>query len=90
MKTKVAIARQGGGSQTAFTAGVLKALCEADLQDEFEHLRRRALRDPRLVGAAQGGTADLATVDRVLARQHGAEPPGAADQQHGDRVDAHD
>ena len=28
MKQKVAIACQGGGSQTAFTAGVLKALCE--------------------------------------------------------------
>jgi NTE family protein len=36
MKTKVAIACQGRGSQTAFTAGVLKALCEAQLQDEFE------------------------------------------------------
>jgi NTE family protein len=28
MKPRVAIACQGGGSQTAFTAGVLKALCE--------------------------------------------------------------
>jgi NTE family protein len=36
MRTKIAIACQGGGSQTAFTAGVLKALCEAHLQDEFE------------------------------------------------------
>lgn len=36
MRTKIAIACQGGGSQTAFTAGVLKALCEARLQDEFE------------------------------------------------------
>ena len=36
MKTKIAIACQGGGSQTAFTTGVLKALCEAHLQDEFE------------------------------------------------------
>jgi hypothetical protein len=35
-KTKIAIACQGAGSQTAFTAGVLKALCEAKLQDEFE------------------------------------------------------
>ena len=38
MKTKVAIACQGG-SQTAFTAGVLKALCDAHLQDEFEFVR---------------------------------------------------
>jgi len=36
MKTKIAIACQGGGSQTAFTAGALKALCENNLQDEFE------------------------------------------------------
>ncbi len=35
-KTKVAIACQGGGSQTAFTAGALKALCEARVGDEFE------------------------------------------------------
>jgi NTE family protein len=35
-RTKVAIACQGGGSQTAFTAGVLKALCDAGLHDEFE------------------------------------------------------
>ncbi|MCX7310748.1 MAG: patatin-like phospholipase family protein [Hyphomicrobiales bacterium] len=36
MKTKIAIACQGGGSQTAFTAGVLKALSESHLQDDFE------------------------------------------------------
>lgn len=36
MKTKVAIACQGGGSQTAFTAGVLKSLSEANITDEFE------------------------------------------------------
>jgi NTE family protein len=35
-KTKIAIACQGGGSQTAFTAGALKALCEAQITDEFE------------------------------------------------------
>ncbi len=36
MKTKVAIACQGGGSQTAFTAGVLKALCEnKKIRDHF-------------------------------------------------------
>ncbi len=35
-KTKIAIACQGGGSQTAFTAGALKALCEARIPDEFE------------------------------------------------------
>ncbi len=36
MKPKIAIACQGGGSQTAFTAGVLHALFEADIQKDFE------------------------------------------------------
>lgn len=35
-KTKIAIACQGGGSQTAFTAGALKALYEAQIWQEFE------------------------------------------------------
>ncbi len=35
-RTKIAIACQGGGSQTAFTAGALKGLCEANVRDEFE------------------------------------------------------
>jgi len=35
-RTKIAIACQGGGSQTAFTAGALKALCEAGTREEFE------------------------------------------------------
>jgi NTE family protein len=35
-KTKIAIACQGGGSQTAFTAGALKALCEAQIVEQFE------------------------------------------------------
>jgi len=35
-KTKIAIGCQGGGSQTAFTAGALKALCNAQVRDEFE------------------------------------------------------
>jgi NTE family protein len=36
MKPKVAIACQGGGSQTAFTAGVFKALFENQVQDHFD------------------------------------------------------
>lgn len=36
MRTKIAIACQGGGSQTAFTAGVIKGLVEAKRSDEFE------------------------------------------------------
>lgn len=35
-RTKIAIACQGGGSQTAFTAGALKALCEAKIEDAFD------------------------------------------------------
>ncbi len=35
-RTKIAIACQGGGSQTAFTAGALKALCEAQITEDFE------------------------------------------------------
>ena len=35
-KTKIALACQGGGSQTAFTAGALKTLCQAQLGEEFE------------------------------------------------------
>jgi NTE family protein len=35
-KLKIAIACQGGGSQTAFTAGALKTLCEARLDREFD------------------------------------------------------
>jgi NTE family protein len=36
MKTKIAIACQGGGSHAAFTAGALQALFENDVQDKFE------------------------------------------------------
>ena len=36
MKTKIAIACQGGGAETAFTAGALQALFGAGIQDEFE------------------------------------------------------
>lgn len=35
-KTKVAIACQGGGSQTAFTAGALKALCAANIAEDVD------------------------------------------------------
>ena len=36
MNTKIAIACQGGGSQTAFTAGVLKAFFEHKVQEKYE------------------------------------------------------
>lgn len=35
-RIKIALACQGGGSQTAFTAGALKALCDAELGHNFE------------------------------------------------------
>ena len=35
-RIKVAIACQGGGSQTAFTAGAMKGLLEAGARQEFE------------------------------------------------------
>jgi len=35
-KPRIAIACQGGGSQTAFTAGVLQALFEARIEDDFD------------------------------------------------------
>lgn len=36
MKTKIAIACQGGGSHAAFTGGALQALFEHNIQDEFD------------------------------------------------------
>jgi len=36
MKTKIAIACQGGGAETAFTAGALQALFEAGIDKDFE------------------------------------------------------
>jgi NTE family protein len=36
MKPKIAIACQGGGSQTAFTAGVPQGLFEAGIEKDFE------------------------------------------------------
>jgi NTE family protein len=36
MKTKIAIACQGGGSHAAFTAGALQALFESNIQEKFE------------------------------------------------------
>jgi NTE family protein len=35
-RTRIAIACQGGGSQTAFTAGALAALCKAGVHEDFE------------------------------------------------------
>ncbi len=35
-KLKIALACQGGGSQTAFTAGALKRLCEEQIHDDFD------------------------------------------------------
>lgn len=63
-KTKIAIACQGGGSQTAFTAGALKALCEARIADEFEIV-------------SMSGTSGGAVCALLLwhALERGADPP---------------
>ena len=63
-KTKIAIACQGGGSQTAFTAGALKALCEAQLADEFEIVS---------MSGTSGGAVCAVLVWHALER--GADPP---------------
>ena len=42
MGSKIAIACQGGGSQTAFAAGALKALFEARVRDSSEIVRKPA------------------------------------------------
>ena len=75
-KTKIAIACQGGGSQTAFTAGALKALCEAQVPDEFEIVS---------VSGTSGGAVCAALVwyalergeDRPWRRERSTAPPGA-------------
>jgi NTE family protein len=63
-KTKIAIACQGGGSQTAFTAGALKALCEARITDEFEIVS---------MSGTSGGAVCAVLVWHALER--GADPP---------------
>ena len=63
-KTKIAIACQGGGSQTAFTAGALKALCEAQIADEFEIVS---------MSGTSGGAVCAVLVWHALER--GAHPP---------------
>ena len=63
-KTKIAIACQGGGSQTAFTAGALKALCEAGIADEFEIVS---------MSGTSGGAVCAVLLWHALER--GADPP---------------
>ena len=69
-RTRVAIACQGGGSHTAFTAGVLKRLLGAEElagvrgRRPQRHLRRRGVRAARLVGARCEG--DPAPPARLL------------------------
>jgi len=63
-KAKIAIACQGGGSQTAFTAGALKALCEAGVADEFEIVS---------LSGTSGGAVCAVLLWHALER--GADPP---------------
>ena len=64
MKTKIAIACQGGGAETAFTAGALQALLEAGIDDkEFEIVS---------LGGTSGGAVCASLV--WYARQNGEQP----------------
>ena len=52
-KPKIAIACQGGGSQTAFTAGVLKSLAERGVGEDF---------DPVSISGTSGGAVCAALI----------------------------
>jgi NTE family protein len=58
-KTKIAIACQGGGSQTAFTAGMLKSLFEAGVLEEFNIVS--------LSGTSSGATCAALLPDPIFA-----------------------
>src|SRR6516162_11834746 len=79
MKTKIAIACQGGGAETAFTAGALHALFEAGIDKEFEivslggHVWRRCMRLTHLVCAPKRRATGVATAARFLDREQSAE-----------------
>jgi NTE family protein len=63
MKTKIAIACQGGGAETAFTAGALQALFEAGIDKNFEIVS---------IGGTSGGAVCSALVWYAL---HAGERP---------------
>jgi NTE family protein len=63
MKTKIAIACQGGGAETAFTAGALQALFEAGIDKEFEIVS---------IGGTSGGAVCASLVWYAL--QNGDKP----------------
>ncbi len=63
MKTKIAIACQGGGAETAFTAGALHALFEAGIDKEFEIVS---------VGGTSGGAVCASLIWYAL--QNGEQP----------------
>ncbi len=62
-KTKIAIACQGGGAETAFTAGALQALFEAGIDNEFEIVS---------LGGTSGGAVCASLVWYAL--QNGEQP----------------
>ncbi|MFY9664301.1 MAG: hypothetical protein WAL67_16230 [Candidatus Cybelea sp.] len=67
MKTKIAIACQGGGSQAAFTAGALQALFEAGIADRFEITA---------LSGTSGGAGGLNAADRRTRARVAAEDDG--------------
>src|SRR5829696_5517751 len=89
-RTRVAIACQGGGSHTAFTAGVLKRLLGAEELAGYEVVGLSGtsggggVRPARLVGAAGGRPGRRRrAAGGVLGRQLGHHPAGAAGQRLG-------
>ena len=67
-KTKLAIACQGGGSQTAFTAGVLSAWFDQNIQDKYDIVG--------LSGTSGGGIcALLAWYGLIRSKSGSGEPP---------------
>ena len=75
-KTKIAIACQGGGSQTAFTAGALKALVDEKVGETFDIVGISGTSGGSLCAALvrprERRAPALAADDRFLARQHRA------------------
>jgi NTE family protein len=88
-KPKIAIACQGGGSQTAFTAGVLHALTEAQIEKDFDIVS--------LSGTSGGAVCatllwyalkkgDEQVCDRLLAFWHDNMPQSASEQWFNDGI----
>jgi predicted acylesterase/phospholipase RssA len=81
MKTTIAIACQGGGAETAFTAGALHALVEAGIEKEFEIVS---------VGGTSGGVVCASLIWYALHRRRKAGMAAAGKVLDGDQSAAVD